>query len=114
MRNRQLYSDATLADKFYKAKWHSKRKGREFSISYEYILGLINTQNNKCALTGIQFSETFGPCYISIDRIDSSKGYTEDNIQLVLALINKMKLNLNQNDFINMCKAVYENSLQKS
>lgn len=112
--NRQLYMDRTLADKFYKAKWHSNKIGREFTITYEYILKLLNTQNNKCALTGIQFAETFGPNFISIDRIDSSKGYTEDNVQLVLTLINKMKLNITQNDFINMCKAVYENSISKS
>lgn len=112
--NRRLYIERTLADKFYKAKWHSNRIGREFTITFEFIQKLVEVQNNKCAITGIQFSDMFGPYFISIDRIDSSKGYTEDNVQLVLARINKMKSNLNQDDFINICKVVYENSIKKS
>ena len=37
---------------------------------------------------------------ISIDRKDSSKGYTKDNIQLVGAIINIMKNDIDEKDFL--------------
>jgi len=37
---------------------------------------------------------------ISIDRIDSSKGYTKDNIQLVGSIINIMKNDIKEEDFL--------------
>ena len=43
---------------------------------------------------------------ISIDRIDSSKGYTKDNIQLVCASLNNMKMDLKNKHFIQLCKLV--------
>ena len=42
----------------------------------------------------------------SIDRIDSSAGYVAGNIQFVHKHINKMKNNLDEQCFIEMCKLV--------
>ena len=36
----------------------------------------------------------------SIDRIDSSKGYTPDNVQLIATWVNRAKNNLSEKDFI--------------
>ncbi len=36
------------------------------------------------------------PYYPAIDRIDSSKGYTKDNCQLVLSIFNMLKLNYDE------------------
>ena len=44
----------------------------------------------------------------SIDRIDSSKGYTKDNIQIVTKTINLAKRSLSDDDFIQMCLEVSE------
>ena len=44
---------------------------------------------------------------ISVDRIDSSKGYTKDNIQLTLADVNIMKWNTSDDDFIATCKLIH-------
>ena len=43
---------------------------------------------------------------ISIDRIDSNKGYSRDNIQLVYPKINMMKFTYSQDEFIDLCKRV--------
>jgi len=49
------------------------------------------------------------PLSCSIDRIDSSKGYIEGNIQLVTARTNVAKGNMSNNEFINYCKKVAQN-----
>lgn len=64
------------------------------SITQEYVIGLLDRQNWRCAVTGTEFDlvqihknhgRPFAP---SVDRIDSSKGYTLDNIRLVCLAAN--------------------------
>ena len=88
----------------------------EFTIEIQDVWNLYLNQNKKCALTDlpISFFNELGrgnkhngvSCTASIERIDSSKGYTIDNIQLVHKDINIMKNHYNQDYFIEMCKAV--------
>ena len=42
----------------------------------------------------------------SLDRKDSSLGYTLDNIQWVHRTVNKIKLDLQQDEFVEWCKRV--------
>ena len=71
-----------------------------------FIYKLYLQQGKKCALSGIAFdNQQHKP---SMDRIDSTKGYTKDNIQIVSSMVNFMKQGYNQNDFINMCKMIAE------
>ena len=62
-------------------------------------------QNKKCALTG---SELEINVTASVDRIDSKKGYTKDNVQWVHKKVNLMKGTMSQKDFIETCKSVVE------
>lgn len=45
---------------------------------------------------------------LHLDRIDSSKGYIEGNVQWVHKDVNMMKQNYSQKYFIEMCKKIYE------
>lgn len=45
---------------------------------------------------------------LSVDRIDSNKGYEPDNIQLVDKRINMMKQSLSNDEFIELCCKVAE------
>lgn len=90
---------------------NAKERKIEFNISQEDIWNLFLKQNKKCALTGIELK--FATCLkdekeqtASIDRIDSKKGYTIDNIQIVYKIINIIKNNLSQEDFIKLCNLV--------
>jgi hypothetical protein len=73
--------------KFYKkmlnnAKGRAKRKGIKFDLSIKDIINHKNVCPISLCLVGINYSGTqylFSP---SIDRIDSNKGYTSDNIQI--------------------------------
>lgn len=98
-----------------KTYWNSQiksalKRNLEFSITMKDIWNLYLKQNKKCSLTGsnIYFTKNGRNQTASIDRIDSSKGYTIDNIQLLLKEINWLKLNLKQDYFIYLCKTVTE------
>lgn len=94
--------------------WFSKRakgakeRGIEFDITVEYIYSVYIRQNKECSLTGIPlvFNYKSDKCNVSIDRIDSSKGYVKRNIQLVHKDINFMKYIYSQKRFIELCNMV--------
>ena len=89
---------------------NGNRKPKELSITIEYAWNIFLKQNRKCALSGIELSfpkkwkdKNYNA---SLDRIDSSKGYIEDNVQWVHKHINKMKNAFDQAYFIDICKLI--------
>lgn len=96
---------------FNKIKYDAKNRDLEFSITIEYILDLFIEQDKKCALSGIDLRmgnhrRATGDRTASLDRIDSSKGYIEGNVQWVHKCINYMKMDLQDKDFIYFCNQV--------
>ena len=49
----------------------------------------------------------------SVDRIDSSKGYIADNIQILHKDINVMKWDFTQDYFLHLCYLIYNNMKAK-
>lgn len=91
---------------------HAKTRNLEFNITIEYIWQLFLKQNRKCVLSKLELNFKFGKNNVataSLDRIDSSKGYIEGNVQWVHKDVNIMKWDFNQNYFINICKLVANN-----
>jgi len=93
------------------------KRNKEWNITSEYLYELYEKQNRLCALTGIpiQFSQkgigTPGAKDVStasLDRIDSTKGYTPDNIQWIHKDVNKMKMDLEELNFLRIVKQIYE------
>ena len=82
------------------------------TITKEFAYTLYLLQGKKCALSGLPLEISDSSQYntASIDRIDSSKGYEEGNIQWVHKTINFMKRTYSQKHFINMCCAVAKHS----
>lgn len=66
----------------------------EHSISEIEFMELYNNCNGVCSLSGVRFSAKkrpswrIRPYFPSLDRIDSEKGYTKDNVRFVLASVN--------------------------
>jgi len=89
-------------------KGGARKRGLEFEITKEQIWEMFLNQNKKCKLSGddIIFSLDNEKKTASIDRIDNSKGYTIDNVQILHKDINKMKNNLPQKRFIEICKNI--------
>jgi hypothetical protein len=98
-------------------------KDKEFSVTVEYAWDLFLKQDRKCALSGQSIGFNTVRRYTkkgwkdsrwihtaSLDRIDSSKGYIEGNVQWIHKDINWMKNSFNQNYFINTCIKVAEHN----
>ena len=98
---------------WYNIEYGAKRRNLIFDISMEDAWNLFLKQNKKCAYTGWDIE--FGSPYrnikttASLDRIDSSKGYTIDNIQWLHKDVNYMKSNMCPKRFIEICKTITNN-----
>jgi hypothetical protein len=80
------------------------RKAIEFRISMDYIWELYLSQNGLCKYSKLPID--FKTKTASLDRIDSSLGYTEDNVQWLHKDINMMKRAYTEEYFIKLCKLV--------
>ena len=73
------------------------------AAAQEYALELMNLQDGRCALTGLQMllDEESGDDQLrySLDRIDSSKHYGPGNLQIVCKFINKWKGAMDNEEF---------------
>lgn len=105
--------DSFILSIFNKIKLNLKTRKKvgklDFNITSEYIQDLYNN-NHYCALSGIDIEYNKKLCMsencLSIDRINSNKGYIKGNIQIVQKDINMMKGSLTQEKFIYLCKLV--------
>lgn len=83
-------------------------RGLDWDLQPQDIIDLYEKQNNKCALTDwdIGWADRGLVATVSIDRIDSSKGYVLDNVQLLHKDVNMAKQQFSQEYFTNMCRSV--------
>ena len=94
------------------AAWKSsaKRRKHEWQLTKEQLDEKFNAQKGICALSGLEMQpDRSSPYRPSIDRIDSSKGYIEDNFQFVCSRINIMKNAISEPEFIRLCKLIAAN-----
>jgi hypothetical protein len=85
---------AWLGSKITTARSQDRKDGRENNLDKSFIMDLLTRQNYKCAVTGIPLTHTPDDlASASIDRIDSSKGHTKENVQLVCKFYNMGKGN---------------------
>lgn len=84
---------------------NSKVKNRDVKINRDYIWSVYQKQKGVCALTGWPISFAKGG-RASVDRIDSTKGYINGNIQIVDSRANKIKMNNTDKFFYKVCEAI--------
>ncbi len=86
------------------------RKPKELNITIEYAWDIFISQERRCALSGLELAfpkvSKDKNWTASLDRIDSSKGYVEGNVQWVHKDVNIMKNKFDNQYFINMCKKI--------
>lgn len=82
----------------------TKKKGHKEEVEWtkEEVYAII--KDGKCEVTGIEFDLTSNgsisrnPFTASPDRIDTSKGYTKDNVRWVVFIYNAMRNNFKEED----------------
>lgn len=107
-----------LLERWHGAKDRAKRYNIQFNLTLEYLKELWLKQQGKCAISNIDMTYVFNcgriPTNVSIDRIDSAKGYIMNNIQLVCMACNQMKSDLFEHKLYEFCKAIVNNYESKN
>lgn len=99
--------EGCIRERFHNAAHRAREKNYEFTITIPLLINLYNEQKGLCALSGYQLNFLSGsPFKMSLDRIDSKKGYTFDNVQWVTWQVNNLKSNLDESDLIDLCRAI--------
>lgn len=102
-------------DEFSQFRYHlrkAKSRNKEFNLTIQDLKDVWDKQGGICPYTGIKLEDydykpSSNSVYTaSLDRIDSSKGYTKNNIQFVSKNINFMKNRLSHEEAVEFCKII--------
>lgn len=99
-------------DYYTNIKHSAAQKSLALEVPIDYLWELYLNQKGRCAFTGwpIKFHATYRAKKTktaSLDRIDSSQGYVEGNLQWVHRDVNKLKKNMSDERFLELCSAVH-------
>lgn len=114
---RQKTNAAKYFEEIALSRFESYRKGAAirgmvFEVEIQEVWDMFLRQNKKCALTG--WNINFGKKQTaSLDRIDSKKGYTSDNIQLIHKNINILKMDWPESFLFDASKAIFLTNKEK-
>jgi hypothetical protein len=82
-------------------------KNLELDFGANYLEKLFEIQDGLCAYTGESLELNAGYSNtLSVDRVDSSKGYTRDNVVLTTWEVNNCKQDLSLERFKTLCSKV--------
>ena len=95
------------------------KKQIEMGLTHEDFKTLCSTNCYYCGISAKEFRVTDDKPkkglmrlnFNGLDRVNSKKGYTLDNVVPCCEDCNKAKRNLEQNDFLNLIKQIYENRI---
>jgi hypothetical protein len=97
---------------FNRVKLAAKKRDLEFNITLPQIWNLFLKQQRRCALSNVElFTDANSlnkEATASIDRIDSDKGYTSNNIQWVHKDLNRCKWDFSEEEFLGWVKKIYD------
>jgi deoxycytidylate deaminase len=98
-------------------KNNATKRNLLYNVSADYLWDLFLKQDRKCALSHIEiyftdnvnisFGKSENNTTASLDRINSSKGYIEGNVQWVHKTVNKMKSNMEDDEFREWCRLCF-------
>lgn len=113
---RRAEAKSALREMLRKAVHRSRSRatdiGRDCEITLDYVLDMYEAQEGRCAVSGLKFDPhpsrdgRANPFRPSIDRIDCAKGYTPDNVRLVLVAVNCGRADFPDETYIQICRAV--------
>lgn len=92
----------------YKCDYRSRQKKGGMTLSRQNLVTLMYCSMGHCAVTGLKFSDKkvdgmkVRPFMHSIDRIDSNKDYTMDNVRIVCSAVNISMMHWGEDLFFKM------------
>ena len=96
-----------------KAKERASKRGLPISIDKQYIIELFNEQEGKCYYSGLQLNiiksdkdRVHDPLKMSLDCVDSEKGYIRGNVVWCAYCVNSMKQKMPVEDMIGICRQI--------
>ena len=103
--------DRFTQELFKQSREGARKRKIKFSLTRDNIYTLLENSKGKCAISGMDMSTHFN-CLLkaSVDRIDSNKGYTMNNVQIVASIVNKSKNVLSDAEYVEMCVTVARNN----
>ena len=101
--------DVLLQTQFGRIKRSAEKRNIRFDVSADYLWKLWELQKGCCAITGDQIGTIRKA---SLDRIDSSKGYEEGNVQWVTYRANISKHTMTMDELYDFCKKVLNHANQ--
>ena len=85
------------------------KKNIKIEIDFDWVLSKYNRQKGKCLLTGVVLNanscEHINPYSPSLDRRDSSQGYTKRNTRLICAAMNLALNSFGEEVFAELAKS---------
>jgi hypothetical protein len=104
------YRDLTSRLKYLCSK--ARLRGtRIVEIDADYLQEIWDRQCGLCVYSGVPLTfEANRPHTVSLDRIDSSGDYVEGNVQLVCAVVNRMKMDMSEETFLAFCESITTNN----
>ncbi len=105
-RYKKVTIEDALVDRVVHTAYDAKRNNMGHSIDVFYVTELFQKQNGQCFYSGMEMTVS-GSSAISIDRVDSGKEYTKDNVVLCCMVVNYMKNTYSIDDFIDICGKVW-------
>src|SRR3990167_6541773 len=101
--------DQRLAMLLGQAKHNAKARDREFLLTKDDLLGLWMAQGGLCAYSGVSMSlRQNNQALVTIDRVDSHKGYVSGNVVLCCLAVNIMKWDQSYDDLISWCTRIIQ------
>ena len=96
--------------KYERIKRIAIKRNISFNVSLSYLWDLYLLQNKKCAITGDSICDINKA---SLDRIDSTVGYLENNVQWVTYRANVSKHTMTMQELYNFCQKVLNHANQQ-
>jgi hypothetical protein len=108
----QKYGKAAgLTALFKKCREGASARGLTFNLSLKDVHEMWEAQNGCCWYIGTKMTMEVGdPNKVSIDRLDSSKGYTRENTALCTKRINLMKRDMSVRDFMDIIQQLHDHA----
>lgn len=105
----KIYSKYKNKLRFRITRWriHARARNVKWDLTYKYIESMLKRQKGLCYYTNKLMTFEPGSEYlISLDRIDSDKGYIKGNVRLSCWDANNMKSTYTHTKFVRICNVI--------